>query len=322
LKAIRFHEFGGPEVLKLEEVDDPKPGRGQVLVRVQAIGVNPTDISTRAGRGSYPANFAFPAMLGREASGVVEEVGAGVTSVKVGDKVIARGTDYSYAELTVVPEASTHHVPDGLGPVEAATVTITYTTAWDAVVNRAQVESGQYVLVQGASGGVGVAAVQIAKSRGATVIATASSDAKLAWAAEQGADHGVNYTEPDWPAKVKEITGGAGVDAVIDGVGGEMFVSSLGVLKPNGCIAVYGAAGGREVNLPLNQVFRIRARILGAGGYGSTHEDFDETLAMFTTGKLKATVERTWPLAEAGEAQRHVEERRVLGKVALTVGKR
>ena len=316
LKAIRFHEFGGPEVLTLDEVDDPKPITGQARVRVWAAGVNPTDITTRTGRAAAPGTL--PGTLGRDASGVVDAVGRGVTSVKVGEKVIVRASNAGYAELVIAAEGDLYEVPPGLGPLEAASVGVTYTTAWDAVVNKSQVQRGQTVLVQGASGGVGIAAVQIAKALGATVLAAASTVEKLAWAKEQGADHGVNYTEDGWADVVKQLT--KGVDAIIDGVGGEYFVPALSCLKAGGSFAVYGSAGGREVSLNLPDLFRIRARILGSGGAGSSREDFEKVLGMFGDGTLKPTVERTWPLAEAAEAHRHVEERKVLGKVVLAVG--
>jgi NADPH2:quinone reductase len=317
LKQIRFHEFGGPEVLTLDDVDDPKPVTGQALVRVWAAGVNPTDITTRTGRS--PAQGAFPGTLGRDASGVIEAVGGSVKSVSVGEKVIVRGATAGYAELLVAPEGDLYPVPAGLGPVEAASVGVTYSTAWDAVVNKAQVQRGQTVLVQGAAGGVGIAAVQIAKSLGAIVVGAASTDEKLAWVKEHGADHCVNYSEDGWADRVKELT--RGVDAVIDGVGGDYFVPAFGCLKPGGSIAVYGAAAGREVNFNLASLFRIRARVLGSGGVGSSREDLERVLGMFAAGTLKPTVERTWPLAEAAEAHRHVEGRKVLGKVVLVVGK-
>ena len=319
MKAIRFHEFGGPEVLKLEDVPDLEAGPGEVLVRVHSSGVNPTDITTRSGRANYPSTFAFPAMLGREAAGTVERLGEGVTERSIGERVLVRGAGFSYAELVVAPESAVYRLPDGLGMTDASTVAITYTTAWDAVVNRANVTEGQTVLVQGAAGGVGVASVQIAKSLGATVIGTAGSDEKLEWAKGQGLDHGINYSTGEYASAVKDLTGGEGVDAVIDGVGGKAFVECFGCLKSGGRVVIYGTAGGREVNFNLASLFRTRASVLGSGGTGTSRGDFERILEMLADGTLHATVDRTWPLAEAGEAQRYVEERRVRGKVALVV---
>ncbi len=318
MKAIRFHAFGGPEVLSLDDVPDPRPKDGEVLVRVASSGVNPADISRRAGRASGPG-FAFPAMLGREAAGVVVEVGVGVSGLSVGDHVVVRDPPYSYAEYVAAPEQNAFKLPEGLSDIDASTVVITYTTAWDAVVNKAGVQPGETVLVQGAAGGVGVAAVQIAKHLGATVIGTAGSDEKLAWAADQGADHGVNYSVADYPRRVRDLTGGKGVDAVIDGVGGDIFVQSLECIAPNGRIAMYGAAAGREVTLNLARLFGQRLAFRGSGGTGASRAQFEGILGLFADGTLRPTVERAYPLAEAAQAHRSIEERRVKGKVALTV---
>lgn len=317
LKQVRFHEFGGPEVLKVDDVDEPKPGTGQALVRVYAAGVNPTDTMSRRGGGVTPVTL--PGTLGRDASGVVEAVGANVKNVKSGDKVVVRGSTMGYSELLVANESDLYGVPEGVGPIEAASIGVTYTTAWDAIVNKAQVQSGQWVLVQGASGGVGVAAVQIAKALGAKVIGTASTDEKRAWVIAQGADHMVDYTQPDWVDQVKQLTGGNGVNAVIDGVGGESFIKSFDAIARGGAICVYGASGGRDVNFDITNLYRTSARVLGCGGNGSTREDFEKTLSMFSTGKLKATVEVTLPLDEAEEAHKSIEERRVIGKIVLKV---
>ena len=318
MKAIRFHAFGGPEVLSLDDVPDPQPKDGEVLVRVASSGVNPVDISRRAGRASGP-EFAFPAMLGREAAGVVVEVGAGVSGLSVGDHVVVRDPPYSYAEYVAAPEQNAFKLPEGLSDIDASTVVITYTTAWDAVVNKAGVQPGETVLVQGAAGGVGVAAVQIAKHLGAIVIGTAGSDEKLAWAADQGADHGVNYSVADYPRRVRELTDGKGVDAVIDGVGGDIFVQSLECIAPTGRIAMYGAAAGREVTLNLARLFSQRLTFRGSGGTGASRAQFEGILGLFADGTLRPTVERAYPLAEAAQAHRSIEERRVKGKVALTV---
>jgi NADPH:quinone reductase len=318
LKSIRFHEFGGPEVLKLEEVDDPKPGTGQALVRVYAAGVNPTDVTTR--RGGAAQAPKLPASLGRDASGVVEAIGSGVKTVKSGDKVIVRGGAANYAELTAVSEDDLYPVPDGVGPIDAASIGVTYSTAWDAVVNKAKAGSGQWVLVQGASGGVGVAAVQIAKAVGARVIGTASTAEKRAWVEAQGADHMVDYTQDDWPQQVKDLTGGKGVDAIIDGVGGDSFLRGFECIAPDGNVCVFGASGGREIQMNIASIFRNRIHIHGCGGSGSSREDFEKMLGMFSTGKLKATVETTLPLADAAQAHQMIEDRKVIGKIVLKVG--
>jgi NADPH2:quinone reductase len=317
LKSIRLHEFGGPEVLKLDDVDDPKPGTGQALVRVYAAGVNPTDVTSR--RGAAQGAPKLPMSLGRDASGVVEAIGSGVKTVKSGDKVIVRGGSANYSELVAVSEDDLYPVPDGVGPVDAASIGVTYSTAWDAVVNKAQAGSGNWVLVQGASGGVGVAAVQIAKAMGARVIGTASTEEKRAWVIAQGADHMVDYTQADWPEQVKALTGGNGVDAVIDGVGGESFIRAFECVAPGANICVFGASGGREVNFNLTSLFRNRVHVHGCGGTGCTRGDFEKMLDLFSTGKLKATVETVLPLAEAAQAHQMIEDRKAIGKIVLKV---
>jgi NADPH2:quinone reductase len=317
VKAIRFHQHGGPEVLQLDDVDDPKPGTGQVLVRVYAAGVNPTDATGRRGGGAQAATF--PATLGRDAAGVVEGIGSGIKNVKSGDKVIVRVSNAGYSELLLAKEEDIYPVPDGVGPIDAASIGITYSTAWDAVVNKADVQAGQTVLVQGASGGVGIAAVQIAKAMGAKVIGNASTDEKRAWVLAQGADHAVDYTQEDWPTQVKELSGGNGVNAIIDGVGGDAFVRSFECLAPGGAICVFGASGGREVTFNLTTLFRSRGRVLAAAGAGSSRADFEKMLTYFSNGKLKTTVEKIMPLADAAEAHKLIEERKVIGKIVLKV---
>lgn len=319
MKAIRFHEFGGPDVLKLEEVPDPTLEPGAVLVDVHYSGVNPTDITTRSGRGNYPSDFSFPAMLGREASGYVSAIGSEVHSIQVGDRVVVRNTAYSYAEQLIAPESSIHVIPEGLETLAAATVVVTYTTAWDAIVNKAKVKAGQSVLIQGAAGGVGIAGVQIAKRLGATVLGTAGTGEKLDWLKAQGLDHGINYTAGPFAKQVKELSGGSGVDAIIDGVGGEPFIEAFNCLKPGGTVAIYGTAAGREVQFNLAQLFRLRASVMGCGGSGTSRQDFQEILELLASGSLTPTLDRTWPLAEAAAAQQYVEDRKVKGKVALTL---
>ncbi|MEE8518818.1 MAG: zinc-binding dehydrogenase, partial [Dehalococcoidia bacterium] len=208
MKAIRYREFGPPDVMTLDEVADPRPGAGEVMVRLQASGVNNTDTKARSGTATYRAGIQFPAMLGREGAGIVEAVGAGVSVVAPGDRVLIREPAYTYAELTCAPVDSIYRLPDGLSTVDAATIAVTYATAWDAVVNQTKVQPGETVLVQAAASGVGIASVQIAKHVGARVIGTASSTDKLEWAATHGMDAGINYAEKDFVEEVKALTGG------------------------------------------------------------------------------------------------------------------
>ncbi len=317
MKAVRYHEFGGPEVLRLEEVPDPEPGDGDVLVRLAASGVNPAEVSRRGGRMGQVVDF--PAMLGIEGAGVVTQAGKDVSSVSVGDRVIVRQPPYSYAEFVAVPERSVYAVPDNLSLVEASTVTIIYTTAWSALRVRGEGKEGDTVLVQAAASGVGVAAIQLAKQVGMTVIGTASSAEKLEWAAQYGLDHGINYVEQDFVSEAKRLTDGRGVDVIVDGIGGDVLAKGITALARGGRLSVFGGAGGRETTFPVADLYRNGVSILGAGGGQTPREDFEMILGWFGEGKLKPTIDRTWPLAEAVEAHHYQESRQIKGKSALVI---
>ena len=317
MKAVRFHEVGGPEVLRLDEVPDPEPGDGDVLVRLAASAVNPAEVSRRGGRMGQVVDL--PAMLGIEGAGVVARVGKDVASVRVGDRVIARQPPYSYAEYVVVPERSVYAVPDNLSLVEASTLTIIYTTAWSALRVRGGGKKGDTVLVQAAASGVGIAAVQLAKQLGMTVLGTASSAEKLEWAAQYGLDHGINYVEQDFAAEAKRLTDGRGVDVIVDGIGGEVLAKGITALARGGRLTVFGGAGGRQTSFPVVDLYRNAVSIVGAGGGLTPREDFEMILGWFGEGRLKPTIDRTWPLADAVEAHRYQESRRIKGKSALVI---
>ncbi len=317
MKAIRFHELGGPEVLKLEDVPDPTPGDGDVLVSLAASGVNPTDASRRSGRMGQ--GIEFPAMMGVEGAGTVVEVGKDVASVAVGDRVIVRQTIGTYAELIAVPERVVFPVPENLTLVEASTIAIIYTTAWAALCVQGRAKAGDAVLVQAAASGVGVAAVQLAKQLGCTVIGTASSAEKLEWAGQYGLDHGVNYAEQDFAEEARRLTDGRGVDVIIDGVGGDVLARGINALARFGRLAVFGGAGGRETSFPVAGLYRNSVSVMGAGGSLTSPDDFSQILVWFGEGKLRPTIDRTWPLADAVEAHRYQESRQIKGKSALVI---
>ena len=317
MKAVRFYECGGPEVLRLEDVPEPEPGDGDVLVRLAASGVNPSEVSRRAGRMGQVADL--PAMLGIEGAGVVAHVGKDVASVGIGDRVIVRQPPYSYAEYVAVPERSVYAAPDSMSLVEAATVAVIYTTAWSALRIRGGGEAGGTALVQAAASGVGIAAIQLAKQLGMTVLGTASSAEKLEWAAQYGLDHGINYAEQDFVAEAKRLTDGRGVDVIVDGIGGDVLARGINALARGGRLSVFGGAGGRETAFPVADLYRNAVSILGAGGGLTPREDFEMILGWFAEGKLRPTVDRTWPLADAVEAHRYQESRQIKGKGALII---
>jgi NADPH2:quinone reductase len=318
MRAIRYHQQGGPEVLQMDELPDPTPSQGEALVSIEASGVNPHEVSRRAGIAGPPLDG--PLIPGIEAAGVVVETGAGVTSVKVGDRVIVRQPPYSYAELIAAPEEMLYRIPDALGTVEASTVAIAFTTAWHGLVVQARAQKGETLLVQAAASGVGIAAVQLGKLLGLNVIGTASTMEKLDWATGYGLDHGINYAEADFVQEARQLTDGRGVDIIIDGVGGEVMSRGIGALTREGRIAVFGGAGGRTVEISIPALFGGGGKsILGTYGGATTRADFEQILSWLAEGKLRTTVDRTWPFEEAVEAHKYQSSRQIKGKSALIV---
>lgn len=343
MRAVVMEARGGPEVLKVREVETPTPGPKEVLLRVKAAGLNHLDIWVRKGVAS--PRLPLPHVLGADAAGVVEAVGPGVTAFKPGDEVVVnpgiscglcerclRGEDNlcpryeilgehrwgSYAEGLVVPEANLLPKPKGLSFVEAAAIPLTFLTAWQMVVDKLQVSPGEDVLVMAAGSGVSVAAIQIAKLFGARVIATAGSEEKLRKALELGADEGVNYTHPDWFKEVRRLTGGKGVDKVVDHTGALYFEGVIKATANGGRIAIAGASSGYEGTLPFAHVFFRQLSILGSTMASKSR--LFPILRYVEAGKLKPVVGQVLPLEAAAEGHRLLEERRVFGKVVLEVG--
>jgi NADPH2:quinone reductase len=320
MKAVRYHEVGPPEVLRYEDVDKPSPGAGDVLIRVAAVGVNWSEVSRRAGDSPLMPGSTLPMVPGYECSGVIESTGEGVTDLKPGDRVIGRALPHTYMEYVAAPAARVYKLPDSVDLTEAATVISGLTMAWQAVVHCAKVQQGDTVLVHAVGSGTGIACVQVAKAKGATVIGTASSDDKLKWAEGYGLDHGINYATGDFVAEVNQITDGKGVGAVIEGLGGDYLLKSLKCLAPYGRVVNYGRAGGpRSVEVLLPELWGRNIAIMGAGSGTPSREETASLLEMWARGDFKATVDRTWPLAEAAAAHHYIEDRKVKGRIALTV---
>ena len=321
MKAMVFDTIGPPEVLHLADVPKPEPGPGDVLVEIAAIGVNFAEVGRR--RGSFPLMHgqALPLVLGYECAGVVERVGSDVSSVAAGNRVLVRAYPHTYAEYAAAPESSVYKIPDELDFVQAAGISGVYTTAWQNIVNRGQLQADETVLVHACASGVGIGNVQVAKYVGAQVIGTASSDEKLEWAKQYGIDQGINYTTDDFVEAVMRITDGVGVPMVVDGVGGETFLQSLKALAPFGRAIVYGVASGqRQATVTLPELWFRNLTVLGAGSGGVDRETLDSIIGLVASGRLSVPVERTWPLEQAAEAHHHLESREVRGKVVLTIG--
>ena len=325
MKAVLCKELGPPEKLVLEEVPSPQPGKGQVVIGVKAAGVNFPD--TLIIQGKYQFKPEPPFSPGGEVAGVVKALGEGVSGVKLGDRVIASSTYGGFAEEMAIDADRLVAIPEAMDYVPASAFILTYGTSYHALKDRAQLKPGETLLVLGASGGVGLAAVQLGKAMGARVIAAASSDAKLAVCRENGADELINYASDDLRARVKAITAGRGVDVVYDPVGGPYSEPALRDMAWNGRFLVVGFAAGDIPKVPLNLPLLKGCAILGVfwGAFTRTEAERnrrnnDELMRLYLAGKVKPHIHATYPLERAAQALNEVLYKRVSGKVVLTVG--
>ena len=320
MKAIRVKTLGGPEVLTLEDIPDPKPGPGEAVVKLEAAGLNYIDVYYRT--GLYKAQL--PITLGVEGGGVVTEVGPNVAEVKAGDRVAYSGVLGSYAQFAAVPAARLVKLPEGLDGKAGAAAMLQGMTAHYLSHATYPLKPGDWCLVHAAAGGVGLLLCQMAKMRGARVIGTVSTEAKAKLAREAGADEVILYTTQDFEAEVKRITGGAGVPVVYDSVGKTTFDKSLNCLAPRGVMALYGQSSGPVPPLDpaiLNQkgsLFLTRPSLVH---HTATREELlqrsGEVLGWIKAGKLKLRIDLTLPLAQAADAHRQLEGRQTTGKVLL-----
>ena len=321
-KAIRFYELGGPEVLRLEDVDLGAPGPGQVLIRQSAIGVNFRDIYRRTGQ--HPLD-SFPAALGVEGAGIIEAIGEGVEGLQVGQRVVAQGGgDGAYAEARIVPAARTLALPEGIDERTAAAMMVKGMTASYLLRKTCTIRAGDTVLVHAAAGGVGLILCQWAKAIGARVIGTVGTDKKAAVAAANGCDYPIVYAREDFAARVQEITDGQGVQAAYDSVGKDTFEGSLTSLATRGVLAQYGESSGdpplvdpRRLG-PLGSVYLIHPRL---PDYTSTREEFldlaNSLMDVVRTGSVKIKISHTYKLTEAAQAHIDMAARRTTGSVIL-----
>ena len=322
MRAMLATEWADPSAMQLREVPDPEPGPGEALVEVRAIGCNFPDILIV--QGKYQVKPPLPFSPGHEVAGVVRRVGAGVANVRAGQRVIGMLGWGGYAELATVPARHVFAIPDGMGFPEAAAFPLVYQTSWCALAHRAALRAGEWLLVHGAAGGVGLAAVQIGKLLGAGVIATAGTAAKLEVARQSGADVLIDYATEDWVERVKTVTDGAGADVIYDPVGGDVFDGSTKCIGFEGRLLVVGFAGGRIPTIAANRILLKNVSIVGVhwGLYqrrGSPLVDeWMETLfAHYRAGRLGPVVYRTYPLAEAARALDALATREAYGKVVL-----
>ncbi len=321
MKAVRMHEAGGPAVLKYEDCPSPTPGPGQVLIDVQAVGVNFADTMVRSGIIPSPS---LPATVGREAAGIVSATGEGVTEASVGDLVTYYGvTTGAYAQQVVVPARVTVKIPDGLDARAGAAVILQGMTAHYLAHSSYPLKPGDSALVHAGAGGTGLLLIQMAKRAGAYVFATVSTDDKAALAREAGADRAIVYTREDFAEEIKKATDDRGVDAVYDSVGKDTVEKGLSCLAPRGCLVMYGRASGPVPPIDVASLGR-HSMFLGTAqlnDYTATREELvwraGEVMGWVASGELKLRIGGTFPLAEASEAHRQLEGRQSTGKLLL-----
>jgi NADPH:quinone reductase-like Zn-dependent oxidoreductase len=337
MQAVVLRAPGPAENLRLEDVADPVPGAGEVIVRLAAAALNHRDVWIRSGTGAYAGGFKERVILGSDGAGEILSVGSGVDSGLVGRAVVinpsldwgdadaAQGPDFrilglpddgTYARLIRVPARNVHPKPSALSFEEAAAIPLAALTAYRAVVTRARVQAGETVLVTGIGGGVSTFALQIAAHLGARVLVTSGSDAKLARARELGADGGANYRTQDWAREIAALCKG-GPDVVIDSVGGDTFARAVELLKPGGRIASYGATTGPVKDFVLRNLFWKQATALGTT-MGSPRE-FAAMLKLYDQGLLRPVVDKVFPLADTAAAHRRMEDAGQFGKIVLAI---
>ncbi|HXG64097.1 MAG TPA: NADPH:quinone reductase [Blastocatellia bacterium] len=318
MKAIRVHEHGGPEVMRLEEVDDLKPGPGQVVVQVKAAGVNPVDTYIRA--GWHPSAPPLPYTPGIDGAGIVQAVGAGVTRVAVGDRVYIAGTSTgAYAEQALCDESQVYPLPERVSFAQGAGVNIPYATAYRALFQRARAVPGEVVLVHGASGGVGIASVQLARAAGMTVIGTGGTDAGRRLAAQEGAHHVLDHHAPDYTEQILALTGGRGVDVVLEMLANVNLNTDLKLLAPSGRVVVIGSRGAIEIDPRLTM--KGDGSILGMSLLNAPKAELASVhaalVAGLENGTLRPIVGKEMPLADAPRAHEAVMEPGAYGKIVL-----
>ena len=340
MKAVRIHEFGGPEALRYEEVADPQPRKDQVLVRVKACAMNHLDIWVRKGL----PGVKLPHMLGSDIAGEIVGVGEYVTGFKTGQRVLiapmhfcnhcakcvaglqnqcpefsvlGNAVDGGNCELIAVPAVNVIPIPDSLDFNHAASVPLVFLTAWHMLVGRAGIRPGQTVLVLGANSGVGIAGIQVAKLFNCQVIATAGDERKMAKARELGADHVINHYQQKISEEVRKITGKQGVDIVLEHVGPATWDESVRSLKPAGTLVTCGATTGPQVNIDLRFVYSRQLSVLGS--YMGTMGELHEVLRHVFSGRLKPVVDRIFPLKDAHAAHEYMEKSQMFGKIVLSV---
>jgi NADPH2:quinone reductase len=321
MKAAVIHQNGGPEVFRYEEVADPECPPGCLLVDAEAISIEGGDLLARAG-GELPT---VPHVVGYLSAGTVSEVAPGVEGRALGDRVVALNAAGSHAARRAVPAIMTWAIPDGLDAARAACVPVAFGTAYECLFTAGNLAEGQTVLVHAGAGGVGMAAIQLAKRAGATVITTASSDDKLERLKSLGMDHGINYATESFVERTNQLTDSRGVEVVLDSIGGQNLIDSVGVLAYRGTLVSVGVAGRAGSSIEARSLWARNNALRGVflGGaivteYARIHPMIGEMLERVASGELHVEIDRTFPLAEAAGAHEYIESRRAFGRVVIT----
>lgn len=325
MKAVLCKSFGSAGDLVVEEVAPPAIAPGAVRIAVHACGVNFPD--TLIIRGKYQFKPDFPFSPGSEVAGEVTETGPGVTRIKVGDRVAATAIWGGYAQELVVPEADVTPIPASMDFVTAAGTMATYGTTYHALVDRARIQPGETLLILGAAGGVGLAAVQLGKAFGARVIGAASSAAKIALIKDNGADEGINYVEHDLKQEARRLTGGKGADVIYDAVGGAATDAAMSAINWKGRLLVVGFASGQIPSVALNRVLLKGCDILGVFWGDFARREPARSMAnnkaimdLYEQGKIAPVISATYPLERVADALHDIESRKATGKIVLTTG--
>ena len=341
MKAVVFNQHGGPEVLHYQDVPDPKPDAGEVLIEVKATSINHIDVFLR--RGMPGVRVPMPKIVGSDASGVVRELGPGVSGLSAGQRVtinpgitcgrcefcaagfgsqcvsfeiVGEHRNGAYAQFVSVPAHIVLPIPDSISYEEAAAAPLVFVTAWSMLLGKGNIRPGEDVLILGAGAGVGTAAMQIAKMVGCRVFVTASSEEKLERAAALGADFLINYTSEEFDKKIRELTNKRGVDVVVDYVGADTWVRSLRSARRGGRVLTCGATTGFAPQTDLRQIFFRQVQVFGST-MGSPREFLDVMKCIFR-GQIRPVIDRALPLTEARLGHELIEQRKVFGKIVLT----
>lgn len=318
MKAAVYYETGSPDVLRYEDVADPACHASGVVIRVEAVSIEGGDTLNRGG-GQMAGR---PHIVGYQAAGEIIEVGADVTHLKVGQKVVTVNAFGSHAELRSVPARNAWPIPDGFDILQASAIPVPFGTAHECLFGHGQLKAGETVLIQAGASALGIAAIQLAKRAGATVLATASSDARLERLKAFGLDNGINYGRDDTVEQVMKLTGGKGVDLVVDPVGGATLQASLGSLGYRGRVSLVGNAGREPMMVDVSSLMggnrRLSGVFLGAEIMTDRVHDMIQTLIdEAARGELKVIIDKTFPLSEAAAAHAYIESRQAVGRVLL-----